>query len=160
MIFYTSFHKQRLWNLLKRFQFDEKQHLDLLFKIGNTRPCQLVGDGWSQSPDWIKWRKVRAIVLSFPDTTYCLLLCISSSGLDQDFLGFQMPMIRNGEKLPKMWLSLLTFKIEWKKAPCSILIFFCPAGSPYNFVSKILIWHFFKFCKHYVFCMLCVTVPT
>ena len=124
MIFHSLLHKQRLWNLFKRFQFDEKQHLDLLFKIGNTRPCQLVGDGWSQSPDWIKWRKVRAIVLSFPDTTYCLLLCISSSGLDQDFLGFQMPMIRNGEKLPKMWLSLLTFKIEWKKAPCSILIFF------------------------------------
>ena len=49
-----------------------------------------------------------------------------------------------------MWLSLLTFKIEWKKAPCSILIFFFP----YNFFPKILIWHFFKFSKHYVFCML------
>ena len=27
MIFHSSLHKQRLWNLLKRFQFDEKQHL-------------------------------------------------------------------------------------------------------------------------------------
>ena len=27
MIFHSSLHKQRLWNLLKRFQFDKKQHL-------------------------------------------------------------------------------------------------------------------------------------
>ena len=27
MIFHSSLHKQKLWNLFKRFQFDEKQHL-------------------------------------------------------------------------------------------------------------------------------------
>ena len=30
MIFHSSLHKQRLWNLLKQFQFDEKQHLTYL----------------------------------------------------------------------------------------------------------------------------------
>ena len=49
LIFHSSLHKQRLWNLLKRFQFDEKQHLedwDLFSEIFVT-----TFSGPSPSPD-------------------------------------------------------------------------------------------------------------
>ena len=49
MIFHSALHKQRLWNLLKRFQFDEKQHLiyilihNIDYNIDNVNIKQIDG---------------------------------------------------------------------------------------------------------------------
>ena len=66
MIFHSSLHKQRLWNLLKRFQFDEKLYLLIHTIIGiDCRESEHLGFLKNSFVLMLEWRNQNREIGNF-----------------------------------------------------------------------------------------------